>query len=255
MLTALDASPESLDQNERHFVDIIRVHGWFNTTVLPDPDHAGFNYTTGWQVSIDHPELIIFGIKAETSSSVLWDLYREALTGEQLADGTRTDRAFKGLPAYTFAVSPRFYPEYLGWSRWFYGGDDFRCFQLVWPDRDGRFPWDHGADPAFASAQPDLTENGWRAQAVTTDEANDAIGTGLFWIIAIFVVVTIVKAIQRAKSPNMFSAPPRVLTKEDHDILAECNAPDITEIPAAAWADPHLISLGITEDFRNLNRE
>jgi hypothetical protein len=51
----------------------------------------------------------------------------------------------------------------LGWSRWFYGGDAFPCLQIVWSDRDGRFPWQSGFDPALAGLQPDLTENGWLA--------------------------------------------------------------------------------------------
>jgi hypothetical protein len=163
MLTALDAPREALDVHEQHFVDIIREHGWFHTTVLADAEQVGFHYTTGWQLTIGHPEIIIFGLKTETVASVLWDLYRDATSGKNLPVNSLTDQAFKSLPAYTFEVSPDFYPEYLGWSRWFYGGDDFRCLQLVWPDREARFPWDDGADPSFSATQPDLTTHGWRA--------------------------------------------------------------------------------------------
>lgn len=163
MLTALDAPLDALDDHEQKFVATIREHGWFHTHVLGDAEHSPFNYSTGWWHSINHPEMIVFGISAETSGSILWDIYREVLAGDPLEVGTRTDRAFKNLPAYAFEVSPKFYPEYVGWSRWFYGGDDFRCLQLVWPDRSGRFAWEDGAEPSLAETQPDLTSNGWRA--------------------------------------------------------------------------------------------
>ena len=70
---------------------------------------------------------------------------------------TRTHRA------YVFPVAKRHYANHLGWSRWFYAGDDFPCQQIVWPDRAGLFPWEAGFDPTFANKQPDLTEHGWLA--------------------------------------------------------------------------------------------
>ena len=56
--------------------------------------------------------------------------------------GERTDAVFANLPAYVFPVAKKHYRDLLGWSRWFYGGDDFPCLQIVWPDRAGRFPWE-----------------------------------------------------------------------------------------------------------------
>ena len=32
----------------------------------------------------------------------------------------------------------------LGYARWFYAGDGFEVFQIVWPDTSNRFPWDAG---------------------------------------------------------------------------------------------------------------
>jgi hypothetical protein len=37
--------------------------------------------------------------------------------------------------------------------------------QIVWPDHEGLFPWQQGFDQTFADDQPDLTENGWLAEA------------------------------------------------------------------------------------------
>jgi hypothetical protein len=40
-------------------------------------------------------------------------------------------------------------------------GDDFDCVQLIWTDRDGRFPWQQGYATEFIEAQPDLTDDAW----------------------------------------------------------------------------------------------
>lgn len=163
MLTALDAPLDALDDNDKSYVAKIREHGWAHTYVFGDAEHSSFDYSTGWWLSINHPEIIVFGMSIDLSERILWGIYREVLSGGPLTEGVRTDRAFENLPAYAFEVSSRFYPDYLGWSRWFYGGDDFRCLQIVWPDRNGLFAWEDGADPAMNQNQPDLTSNGWQA--------------------------------------------------------------------------------------------
>jgi hypothetical protein len=161
-ITALDMPHEELDQAEQNFVSQVREHGWFDTHVFADAEGPSFNYSTGFWITADHPEIIVFGLKREIAHGVLWGLYREAKNGSQLLPGARTERAFARLSAYVFRVSKRYYREFLGWGRFFYRGDDFPCLQIVWPDRQGIFPWEDGFDHAFEGHQPDLTELGWR---------------------------------------------------------------------------------------------
>jgi len=163
MLTALDASDDAFDDGERNFVSNIREHGWFRTNVFAEAEFPGFSYTTGFWVSLRRPEIITFSLRSETTHDIYWDIFRDARGGIEIPIGRRTNEIFANNPAYVFLVAKKRYPEYLGWSRWFYGGDDFPCLQLVWPDRAGLFPWDSGADEAFLSSQPDLTEDGWLA--------------------------------------------------------------------------------------------
>jgi len=163
MRTALDLPDKKLDEHERNFVSKIREHGWFNTRILAEAEDPGFSFTTGFWVNTSQPELIIFSLRDGLAHDVLWDLFREAKAGVALAVGKRTDQVFANLPAYVFPMAKRHYREHLGWSRWFYGGDKFPCLQIVWPDREGLFPWEPGFDPAFANDQPDLTEKGWQA--------------------------------------------------------------------------------------------
>jgi hypothetical protein len=161
MQTALDAPYDALDHGERSFVAEIKEHGWFRTSVLGDDEGPGFAYTTGFWVNANQPELITFSIKQTVVHNVFWELFRDTTAGRPLPVGVRTDDVFANLPAYVFPVAKRHYPDFLGWSRWFYGGDDFPCLQIVWPDRDGRFPWEPDFDTEFRNDQLDLTDRGW----------------------------------------------------------------------------------------------
>ena len=160
-MTVLDAVPSMLDERDRNFCDNVRKHGWFNTGVMGEAEHPGFSYTTGFWLSAQIPEVVIFSSKNSIAHDVFWDMFRQSKAGEKYPIGQRTNQLFANLPAYLFPVAKKHYQEYLGFSRWFYGGDDFPCLQLVWPDREGIFPWEQGFDESFRADQPDLTEHGW----------------------------------------------------------------------------------------------
>ena len=161
MLTALDASPESLDDVEQSFVAKIREYGWFRTSVSGDGSGPGFSYTTGFWVDCGQPEFVVFSLKNEIAHNVFWDLFRDGRDGQTVPIGRRSDAIFGNAAAYAFRVAKTHYQDHFGWSRWFYGNDDFACLQIVWPDRAGKFPWEVDFDEAFGADQPDLTERGW----------------------------------------------------------------------------------------------
>jgi len=85
--TALDAPTDQLDNDEQHFVGIIREHGWFHTHVLGDEEGPGFDYTTGFQIGLGHPEIITFDMKKDVAATVFWDLYRSIGMGNKPAIG------------------------------------------------------------------------------------------------------------------------------------------------------------------------
>ena len=161
MLTALDALKDALDVHEQNFVEQIRNHGWFRTSVFEDENGPGFSYTTGFWSTLGHPELIIFSMKSEIVHQVFWDVYKDIKEGKTLAISKPMSDVFANLEACFIPVDKRYYREYLGWSRWFYAGDDFPCLQLVWPDRQGVFPWQSAMDSQMATLQPDLSQGDW----------------------------------------------------------------------------------------------
>jgi hypothetical protein len=163
MRTALDEDPSELDEHERNFIANIRQHGWFATFVFADGTGPNFTYTTGFWLNVNFPEIITFSLKKEIVHDTLWHLYRELKRGEKFAVGEPVENVFANLKATLLPVAEHQFEDHLGWSRWFYRGDRFRCLQLVWPDRSGKFPWQAGFSAEMIKAQPDLTEGNWFA--------------------------------------------------------------------------------------------
>jgi len=161
MFTALDANPARLDRHEQNFVANIRAHGWFATHVFSDGDRPGFSYTTGFWLKFAAPEVILFSMRREIAHDTLWQVYHELEAGRRFPVGEPTDSIFQNSPAVFLPVSPQQYRTHLGWSRWFYGNDDFSCLQLVYTGRGGHFPWSSGASDESRAAQPDLTVGNW----------------------------------------------------------------------------------------------
>ena len=161
MFTALDAPLGRLDEHEQNFVGKIRAHGWFGTHVMPGSEAPGFVYTTGLWLKFRFPEVILFSMRRETAHDTFWTIYRELEAGRRPAIGEPTGAIFQNVAAVFLPVSLPQYPNYLGWSRWFYGNDEFECLQLVYPDRDGHFSWATEASNDARAAQPDLTDGNW----------------------------------------------------------------------------------------------
>ena len=164
MRSRLDYPDDHFDAAELAFVDGIKQHGWMHTNALDEDDKPGFSFTTGFAASIGHPELIIFKVDKKVAHDIFWLLYRCAENGKPVPRARRVGGILPNDDAYIFTVARRHYPNYLGWSRWFYRGDDFECLQVVWPDEAGVFPWEDGFDPKYANAQVDLSERGWAAE-------------------------------------------------------------------------------------------
>lgn len=164
MKTALQLSEDNLDDNQREFLKVIREDGWFNTRVSdPDDDGPVFSYSTGFTAKLGFPEIIVFSLGSDFARPVLRDLWRDIEAGKKPQVGTRIKGVFGKSDAVLLPVAKSSYAQHLEWNRWFYGNDNFECLQLVWPDPEGKFPWEEGFDDEFADCQPDLTGNNWKS--------------------------------------------------------------------------------------------
>ncbi|MGW3607798.1 DUF4262 domain-containing protein [Micromonospora sp. NPDC005161] len=123
--------------------------GWSVTLVHPsdgDPDHeVPFAYTVGLTAH-DYPELITAGLPPGVAHSLLNDLAGRVYDkAERFTHGQRISDLIAGYDAIIIHGPPT--DDLLpGMASARYGRDQIRLQQLVWPDQQGRFPWDNGYD-------------------------------------------------------------------------------------------------------------
>lgn len=171
--------PPSIQQQQIR--ESIAFQGFALQHVLASEKEPAFSYTIGLHTpGSQRPELFISGLRVETRVAWLLDLgFRlqgppPLATRQQLArargislhaltfpaggavfePGKRyPDFSHTGLPACFAAVAPEQYETHLGQALVFHGSASFPVLQLIWPDTQGRFPWEEGFEQRFVGKQ------------------------------------------------------------------------------------------------------
>lgn len=143
------------DEAEEFIQSAVRGHGWAVQLIAPGDDEPGFAYTVGLFRSFGHPELIVFGLPDEVAHAVLNEFGERARAGAELRSG---DRIPEVLEHYDVLVRGVRHAEsfrcHVGYALSFYQGAEFPLLQVVWPDKEGRFPGDADAAEFLAASQP-----------------------------------------------------------------------------------------------------
>lgn len=118
-----------------------------------------FGYTVGLFAKYNHPELIAFGLSTKTIHAIL-NIGGEMVKGGQvLKTKTHYSDFFENGGAQFLAVDTGNTRDYFGYAIWFNKSGEFPSLQLVWTDRQGRFPWEENFEKDFLLKQPLLDRN------------------------------------------------------------------------------------------------
>jgi len=146
------------DKNEQKILDNIAEFGWHCTHILAEAEYVEYSFTVGLFQSYGHPELIIFGLPSRVAHDVLSIAAEAAARGAPLDLSAPTDALLRDQPCCFVEVPASQYYESVGFARWYYQGNAFPLYQIVWPSRSGLFPWHPDASPEFKGAQPVLVD-------------------------------------------------------------------------------------------------
>ena len=135
------------------FADIA-AYGWHCINVLADQEGPGFAYTIGLQRTLRHPEIIVFGLSAEVMHGILNRIAERIRSGHSHTSGQSYWGILDDFRCHFLTVPQEEFPEYLGWALWYYKDEPLNALQCVWPDRNGKFPWNEGASTALGTRQP-----------------------------------------------------------------------------------------------------
>jgi len=149
-----------MDRLERKLRADVKKYGWHVLNVFSDEGGPGWSYSVGLYHTLRHAEIVIIGLPSGIAHQLINDAGSQVREGESFADGTLSTELLQGYSC-TFRSVPRSVHEsYFGRAIDFYDGQDFPVLQLVYPDREGRWPWEEGVTADFRALQPVLADQG-----------------------------------------------------------------------------------------------
>lgn len=151
-----------LDDDDRRTLGHIERVGWALICIEPDQEGPGFVYSVGMMHTLDHPEIIMFGLDIDLMASVINGMGEEIRAGRRFDEDGLYDGLLEGCACKCVAVDDRHFPEYFGYAGWHrrYLGKigTLRAIQCLWPGKvDGLFPDEDGCNEEVARRQPLLT--------------------------------------------------------------------------------------------------
>jgi len=132
----------------------IGEHGWAVSGIHGDDQAPPWGYSVGMWLTCQSPELIVCGIPVRSAAGIINAI------GGRIAEGGQVgpDDVLRDVCPAPLAVRP----VDLSWrtTGMFAVSDEFYGFvrppylQVVWADRNGRFPWEPRFHAAFQRLQP-----------------------------------------------------------------------------------------------------
>lgn len=138
---------------------MIETDGWALEPVAPDsetdPPTPSYAYTIGVPALVGFPEVAVFGLTPVAAKGLLGLVVDACRGGTEIPFGIELlgllDNDLRCLFAPVDTVE---YGAFFTTAQSWYRGEPFDLVQLVYPDRNGFMPYEHGFDQRLRFAQP-----------------------------------------------------------------------------------------------------
>jgi hypothetical protein len=121
--------------------------------------NPSFAYSIGLTKVYDHPEIICFGLPNDLGHAIINDIAAIIKNGETFQSRKIYSEIFKNSKAAFLNVDRLNLEDYFGVAFRYYKNSNFEALQLVWTDRNDKFPWEENFEEAFLYKQPLLDRN------------------------------------------------------------------------------------------------
>lgn len=138
-----------------------------------------FAYSIGLWQQFNHPEIICFGLSLENLHGLINDVAELVKNKETIETGKLYHDFFESGSTQFVKVDHRSIADYFGKAIHFYDSSEFSALQLVWTDRNDKFPWDEDFEEEFIYKQPLLDRN---AEFKFSEETNLGVFTTRQWL-------------------------------------------------------------------------
>jgi hypothetical protein len=149
-----------MDKSERRVVDDIARHGWHCISVHEGENGPGFSYSIGFIVTLNHPEVIVFGLNMDLRQKMLWEAFRMVKEEQHsFREPGLHEGLLEGFPVASRPVHPTQHRLYFGFALWHRRHlgkpGTLEAVQLLWPGKvQGLFPFEDGCHPDVVDLQP-----------------------------------------------------------------------------------------------------
>src|SRR5690242_4388651 len=113
-----------------------------------------FAYSIGLSETYKHPEIICFGLPDKLGHEIINDVAEIIKRGKKFTAGENYTDIFKDSKATFLNVDKRNVEDYFAVALEHYGNEQFETLQLIWTDRNNRFPWEENFEEKFLHSQP-----------------------------------------------------------------------------------------------------
>ncbi len=155
--TATDgAGRGAFDERDRLVAANVTEFGWHVMGVNGDGEGPEWAYSIGLWHTVRSPEVCVFGLPTDTAMRIVNNLAARVRDGSPLTPDQRRTDVIEGYQVAIRPVHPTWYPSFFGAGIDFQRQPPWPVAQVIWPDKEGRLPFEEGAGDACRAGQPPL---------------------------------------------------------------------------------------------------
>jgi len=140
------------DDNDRNLVSDIQNRGW-SVCIIADDAHPTWAFSVGMWHTFRTPEVAMFGLGAQDMGRWINVIGERIRLGHRFQLDKPEDGVLKDFPVMLRLADDSWYQEFFGYGLWFYQSW-FPLAQVIWPDRQGKFPWEEGSGELCRTQPP-----------------------------------------------------------------------------------------------------
>jgi hypothetical protein len=122
-----------------------------------DDAQPTYSYSVGLTKAFNHPEVIVFGLAPDVLQQIINNIGRAVQGGQQFSENETSNEVLSGYTCAFRQVATAAESRYMPAVAEYYG-HGVPALHCIWPDREGRFPWQRGASAEYRKLQPMLSE-------------------------------------------------------------------------------------------------
>lgn len=145
---------QKLEADEEQLVSDVEKHDC-HVLLVSGGSAADWAYSVGLFERFGHPELAIFGLPNNVAHWIINEITSRIRSGEHFKPDASIDGLLEGdYVCVTRNVQKDWYDALFGYATWFYRDRAYPVLQVIWPDKQGLYPWDDGFNEAWRDKQP-----------------------------------------------------------------------------------------------------